>query len=183
MTMKTDSRISFSAGHWRRPLHTLLAATLMTMSMPLLAQDVWPQSEEAYRSDKPRAQWLQPPASAAGAQQAAPSVQSRAPVTPGMPATGSQWPAMPYAPAPSYPNRGGGWQPGWPAYGNGYAPYAHAPPPVYYPPRPYTRKKKRDGWWPGTGSWPDMNNFSMPEMPSPSFTTPSFSLPANPFGW
>jgi len=142
----------------------LAALLLITAGTSLADGEAWPQPESAYNSTQPRAQWLD----------TSPGNQLPQPVAPQqLAAQGAvQYPAAaPYAPSayggyPAYPAYGYVPQRTTPMYGYGYG-YGRAP-------------RHHNNWWPGSGSWPSMNNWS---MPSPSFSTPSFSMPSNPFGW
>ncbi|SIN68260.1 hypothetical protein SAMN05443662_0022 [Sulfurivirga caldicuralii] len=142
----------------------LLAALLLVWSSAHAAGEAWPQPEEAYNSTQPRAQWLDTTPANNLPQPVAPQQQAQ-PQSPAVPAP------TPYA-APAYGGYGG-----YPAYG--YAPRGYAPPAYGYG-YGYAPRHRNNSWWPGNGSWPNMNNWS---MPSPSFSTPSFSIPSNPFGW
>lgn len=140
----------------------LLAALLLASSAAHAGGDAWPQPEAAYNSTQPRAQWLDTTPDNSLPQPVAPQQLMQQPQYPAGP------PASPYT-APVYG--------GYPTYG--YAPRGYAPPAYGYG-YGYAPRQRNNRWWPGNGNWPNMNNWS---MPSPSFSTPSFSMPSNPFGW
>ncbi len=156
---------------------TPLLAILLSWGSAQAGDEVWPQPESAYNSTQPRAQWLdttpdnglpQP----ASPQQLAQQVQpygTGAPTPAPYAATTAPYAAPAYGGYPAYGYPPPPPAPAYPAYGYGYG-YGYAP------------RRHSNSWWPGNNgwNWPNMNNWS---MPSPSFSTPSFSMPSNPFGW
>lgn len=136
-------------------MNKMLVATLgLLTALPTLAADTWPQPESAYHATQPRAQWLE----------TAPRTGSTPAATPAVAQTmyGTPYPTAGYG--------GERFFPGYYGYGAPVQPRA-------YPYRPYRRHSSRWGSWPWRGSnWPSWN-----DMPSPSFSMPSFSFPTP--GW